>query len=81
MERGIAREIVPVIPTAALAQAWRDPRHARLARLVDACSVEALDEPLATTAGELCAKAGVSELIGCFGCRKRCPTRRSRPHR
>jgi len=43
----IGRDIVPVIPAAALAQAWRDPRQSRLARLVNACSIEALDEPLA----------------------------------
>jgi predicted nucleic acid-binding protein len=54
---------VPVIPAAALAQAWRDPRQARLARLVNACSIEPLDEPLAKTAGELCAKAGASDVI------------------
>lgn len=59
----VAREIVPVIPAAALAQAWRGPRQARLAQIVNACTVEPLDEPLAKSAGELCAKAKVSDIV------------------
>jgi hypothetical protein len=59
----IARGIVPVIPGTALAQGWRDPRQVRLARMVNACSVHPLDEQLAKAAGELCAKAGVADVI------------------
>jgi hypothetical protein len=46
-----------------LAQAWRGPRQARLAQLVNACFVEALDEALANSAGELCAKAKVADVV------------------
>ena len=59
----VAREIVPVIPAAALAQAWRGPRQARLAQIMNACTVEPLDEALAKSAGELCAKAKVSDIV------------------
>lgn len=59
----VARGIVPVIPAAALAQAWRGPRQARLAQVVNACFVEALDEALARSAGELCGKAKVADVV------------------
>jgi predicted nucleic acid-binding protein len=59
----VAREIVPVIPAAVLAQAWRGPRQARLAQIVNACTVEPLDEALAKSAGELCAMAKVSDIV------------------
>jgi hypothetical protein len=59
----VARGIVPVIPAAALAQAWRSPRQARLAQLVHACSLDPLDEAMAKSAGELCAKARVSDVV------------------
>jgi hypothetical protein len=59
----VSRGIVPVIPTTALSQAWRDPKQVRLARVVNACSVDPLDETLAKAAGELCAKAGVSDVV------------------
>jgi predicted nucleic acid-binding protein len=59
----VARQVVPVIPAAALAQAWRGARQARLAQIVNACIVEPLDEALAKNAGELCAKAKAHEIV------------------
>lgn len=59
----VAREVVAVIPAPALAQAWRKPTQVRLARLVNACSVEPLDERLAKAAGELCARSGLPDAI------------------
>jgi hypothetical protein len=59
----MARGVVPAIPAPALAQAWRDPRQVRLARLVNACTVEAMDEPLAKLTGELCARARVADVV------------------
>ena len=59
----VAREIVPVIPAVVLAQAWRGSRQARLAQIMNACTVEPLDEALAKSAGELCAKAKVSDVV------------------
>ena len=46
-----------------LAQAWRGPGQARLAQLVNACFVEALDEALAKAAGELCSKAKLADVV------------------
>jgi hypothetical protein len=46
-----------------LAQAWRGSRQAQLAQVVNACFVEALDEALAMSAGELCGKAKVADVV------------------
>lgn len=47
-----ARGLVPTIPAVALAEVWRgDGKDARVARLLKACSIEALDERLARVAG------------------------------
>lgn len=59
----VARGIVPVIPAAALAQAWRGSRQARLAQLVNACFIDPLDEELAKTAGELCGKTKTADIV------------------
>jgi predicted nucleic acid-binding protein len=49
-----ARGLVPTIPAIALAEAWRgDAKDARGARLLKACSIEAVDERLAREAGRL----------------------------
>lgn len=59
----VGRGVVPLIPAGVLAQAWRDARQVRLARVVNACFVQPLDEPLAKAAGELCARSGTSDVI------------------
>jgi predicted nucleic acid-binding protein len=49
-----ARGLVPTIPAIALAEVWRgDAKDARVARLLKACSIEAVDERLAREAGRL----------------------------
>jgi predicted nucleic acid-binding protein len=49
-----ARGLVPTIPAIALAEVWRgDPKDARVARLLKACSIETVDERLAREAGRL----------------------------
>ncbi|HEV3070557.1 MAG TPA: PIN domain-containing protein [Solirubrobacteraceae bacterium] len=49
-----ARGLVPTIPAIALAEVWRgDPKDARVARLLKACSIEPVDERLAREAGRL----------------------------
>jgi predicted nucleic acid-binding protein len=49
-----ARGVVPTIPAIVLAEVWRgDPRDARVARLLKACSIESVNEQLARAAGEL----------------------------
>jgi hypothetical protein len=49
-----ARGLVPTIPAIALAEVWRgDPKDARVARLLKACSIESVDERVARAAGSL----------------------------
>ena len=49
-----SRAVVPTIPAIALAEVWRgDAKDARVARLLKACAVEPLAEPLARAAGRL----------------------------
>ena len=62
-KEALVRGVVPVIPAPALAQAWRNPRQARLAQVVKACWVEPLDETLARSAGELCGRARTSDVV------------------
>ncbi|HEX9124392.1 MAG TPA: twitching motility protein PilT [Actinomycetota bacterium] len=57
------RGVVPVIPAAALAQAWRSSRQARLAQVVRACFVEPLAEGLAKAAGKLVGRARASDMV------------------
>jgi predicted nucleic acid-binding protein len=71
-----ARGLVPTIPAIALAEVWRgDAKDARVAHLLKACSIEALDERLARAAGRLrratpeastidaCIAVGVSQRV------------------
>ncbi len=49
-----ARGLIPTIPAIALAEVWRgDPKDARVARLLKACSIESVDERVARAAGSL----------------------------
>jgi hypothetical protein len=59
----ISRSVVPVIPAPALAQAWRSPRQARLAQVVNACVIDPMDEPMAKRAGQLCGSSRSSDIV------------------
>jgi PIN domain nuclease of toxin-antitoxin system len=63
-----ARGLVPTIPAVVLAEVWRgDGKDARVARLLKACSIEALDERLARAAGRLRrATSGASTTDACI---------------
>ena len=52
-----------MIPAAALAQAWRSPRQARLAQVVNACLVDPLEERLAKRTGELCGMSKTPDIV------------------
>ena len=62
------RGLVPTIPAVALAEVWRgDAKDARVARLMKACSIEALDERSARAAGRLRrATPGASTIDACI---------------
>ena len=52
--RFLAHEVVPVVPAPVLAEAWRGGgKQASLARLLQLCAVEALDEGQARAVGTL----------------------------
>jgi predicted nucleic acid-binding protein len=65
---GYARGLVPTIPAIALAEVWRgDPKDARVARLLKACSIENIDERVARAAGSLRrATPGASTIDACI---------------
>lgn len=69
------RGFVPTIPAIALAEVWRgDPKDARVARLLKACSIEVVDEKLARNAGSLRrATPGANAIDACIavGVRRR----------
>lgn len=55
---------VPTVPTVVTAQAWRDGRgQTRLARALGHCRSERVAEDLARRAGELCGRAGTSDVV------------------
>jgi hypothetical protein len=58
------RERSPLtLPAVVLAQAWRGSRNARISMVALACAIETLDESLARRAGELCGRAGTSDVV------------------
>ena len=67
LKRATERGEPPMVCSVAVAESWRDGRtQARLARLLRACDVEAVDEPLAKLAGEALAAvpaAGVADAL------------------
>jgi predicted nucleic acid-binding protein len=70
-----ARGFVPTIPAIALAEVWRgDAKDARVARLLEASSIEVVDERSARAAGRLRrATSGAGTIDACIavGVRKR----------
>lgn len=64
LRRLVDRGEVPTVPTVVTAQAWRDGRsQTRLARALGHCRSERVAEDLARRAGELCGRAGTSDVV------------------
>jgi hypothetical protein len=60
----LAQEIVPTIPAAVLAEAWRGgSRQANLARLLALCVVEPMTEPIAKAVGILSGACGHDDVV------------------
>lgn len=60
----LREEVVPMVPAAVLAQAWRGgARQARVAGLLQMCAVEPLSEALAKDVGVLAGKAGHDDVV------------------
>ena len=62
-ERWIESGMKPIVPAGVLAQAWRGGPQPQLSRLLAACRVEQLDEPLARSVGADCALAKTSDVV------------------
>lgn len=63
LRRVVSRKGVPLVPTVALAQAWRGSRQARLGQALALCRTIPLDETTARGAGRLCGRAGTSDVV------------------
>lgn len=61
--RALERLHTPTVPAGALAQAWRGGPQPLLARLLDGCGVEPLDEPTARASGQLLGRAKSADAI------------------
>lgn len=59
----VGRGLVPTVPSAVLAQAWRGGPQVPLSRLLRGCAVDALDEDAGREAGALCGAAGTSDVV------------------
>jgi predicted nucleic acid-binding protein len=59
----VERGSPPTVPAVVLAQAWRSGRQANLARALDQCRVEPVDERLAKAAGVLCGRTGTADVV------------------
>lgn len=61
--RALERLHTPTVPAGVLAQGWRGGPQPLLARLIDGCAVDPLDEPGARAAGQLLAGAKSTDVI------------------
>jgi predicted nucleic acid-binding protein len=62
LRRAAEREVVPLVSTAALAEAWRGGRQAWLATALRGCRLAPVTEALARSAGIACAATGATTL-------------------
>jgi predicted nucleic acid-binding protein len=62
-ERAELRDAEITVPANVIAQAYRGPRSVVIARLLQACIVEPVDEHLAKRIGQVCAKAKVDDVV------------------
>ena len=56
-------DLTITVPAPVVAQAWRSPRQARVARLLAACVIEETGESLARQAGKLLGDSGRADAI------------------
>ena len=61
--RALQRGLLPVVPAAVLAQAWRGGPQASLSRLLRGCRIEELTEARARGTGLACRRAGTSDIV------------------
>ena len=61
--RTLEAGVTPTVPVGVLAQAWRGGPQPQLSRLLRACEVEQLDEPMARVAGTACGQANTTDVV------------------
>lgn len=61
--RTLVRGIAPTVPAAVLGQAWRGGPQPSLARLLQGCVIEDLNEESARATGTLLARARASDVV------------------
>ena len=61
--RALQHGLVPIVPAAVLAQAWRGGPQPLLSRLLAGCDVDPIDERLARLAGRACARAASADVV------------------
>lgn len=61
--RAVFRSHVPTIPAGVLAQGWRGGPQPLLARLIEGCEVESLDEAGARLVGGTLARAATDDVV------------------
>ena len=61
--RALERGVRPTVPAGVLGQAWRGGPQAELSRLLKGCRIETLDEARSRAAGQVCGRAGTSDVI------------------
>jgi len=60
----IAEEVVPVVPAAVMAEAWRGgPRQASLVRMLAGCDIEPMSADQARHVGELAGRANHDDVV------------------
>ena len=62
-EAALAAGMLPTVPSAVLAQAWRGGPQDRLARVLRGCVIESLGESRARAVGALCGRAQRSDIV------------------
>ena len=62
-DESLRRGILPTVPSAVLAQAWRGGPQPALSRGLRGCSVNVLDERQGRAAGSVCASAGTNDIV------------------
>ena len=62
-KRAVARDKQLTVPAGVLAQVWRGGPQAALSRVLAACEVQAMDEPMARSAGATCAVASSADVV------------------
>jgi hypothetical protein len=61
--RAVARSHVPTIPAGVLAQVWRGAPRPLLARLIEGCDIDPLDEQGARLVGSTLRRSGTDDVV------------------